>query len=31
MAITDKLKDYFENLVKPLVSTTYMEEILGKF
>ena len=31
MAITDELKDYFENLVKPLVTNAYMEQILGKF
>ena len=31
MAITDELKDYFENLVNPLVTNAYMEQILGKF
>ena len=31
MPIKDELKDYFEKLVKPLVTNANMEEILGKF
>ena len=31
MSITSEIRDYFENLIKPLVSNESLEELLSSF